>query len=122
MICNFIDCCIADDYWVECETCGNKLETMAPAHKFNSLGIVCKGKNSKIELVGEGKSFTFPAQIVELGDNEYTKTPELYLMQHTGNRVFLDVDRPFIIRLVRGDGDKFSVHEEVNVKVSIFKK
>jgi hypothetical protein len=120
MICNFIDCCIAKDTWVECETCGTKLETMAPAHKFNSLGIVCKGKPA--ELVGEGKSFTFPAQIVELGDNHFSKTPQLYLMQHTGNRVFLDVDRPFLIRLVRGDGDKFSVCDEVNVKISIFKK
>jgi hypothetical protein len=68
------------------------------------------------------KSITFPAKIIELGDNEYSNTPQLYLMQETGNRLVIDVNRPFLIRLVRGDGEKFSVYDNVNLTISISKK
>jgi hypothetical protein len=67
------------------------------------------------------KSITLKAKIVELGDNEITDVPQMYLMQNTGNRIFLDVNRDFLIDLVRGDGDTFSVYEDVNITITISK-
>lgn len=121
MICDFIDCCVGDDYWVECKNCGSKLITMAPARKFNELAIVCEGKKELPKDIPH-KSITFVAQIIELGDNLFSRIPQIYLMQDTGNRILLDVNRPFLIDLIRGDGDKFSVYDCVNLTISISKK
>jgi len=67
------------------------------------------------------KSITLKAKIIEIGDNEITDVPQIYLMQNTGNRIFLDVNRDFLIDLVRGDGDTFSVYEDVNITITISK-
>ena len=116
MICNFVDCCILDDYWVECEKCGKKLITTEPARKFNELGIVCEGKQIL------QKSITLPVKIIELGDNEYSRVPQIYLMQNSGNRILIDVNHAFLINLVRGDGEKFSIYDDINLTISISKK
>ena len=68
------------------------------------------------------KSVTLKAKIIEIGDNQITDVPQMYLMQDTGNRIFLDVNRDFLIDLVRGDGDTFSVYENVNITITISKE
>jgi hypothetical protein len=67
------------------------------------------------------KSITLKGKIIEIGDNQITDVPQMYLMQNTGNRIFLDVNRDFLIDLVRGDGDTFSVYEDVNITITISK-
>jgi hypothetical protein len=67
------------------------------------------------------KTIPLKAKIVEIGDNQITDVPQMYLMQNTGNRIFLDVNRDFLIDLVRGDGDTFSVYEDVIVTITISK-
>ena len=68
------------------------------------------------------KSITLKAKIVELGDKVITDVPQMYLIQNTSNRIFLDVNRDFLIDLVRGDGDTFSVYEDVNITITISKE
>ena len=47
MDCHFIDCCIGDDYWVECEGCGRKFISAKAAKHFNALGIHCEETTSR---------------------------------------------------------------------------
>lgn len=116
MKCNFIDCCIDEDTWVECQNCGRKFITLKPAKDFNNLEIYCEPKDTS-------KSIVLKAKIIEMGDNKMygVDVPQLYLEQETGNRILLDVDRGFLIDLVRGKGDKFSVYEDINLKLTISK-
>ena len=66
-------------------------------------------------------SIKLKAKIIEVGDNECSDIPQIYLQQDTGNRVLLDVNRDFLIDLVRGK-DTFSVYEDVNLVITIEKK
>ena len=66
-------------------------------------------------------SIKLKAKIIEVGDNECSDIPQIYLQQDTGNRVLLDVNRNFLIDLVRGKGDTFSVYEDVNLVITIEK-
>ena len=132
MDCKFVDCCIGDDYWVECENCGTKIVANSGAREFNKLGILCdpEKRNSekmlsaivdKIKGETKGKNTSFQAKIIEMGDNEFSDIPQLYIQQKTGNRIVFDTNRDFLIDLVRGKGDTFTVYDEVMVTLTITK-
>ena len=67
------------------------------------------------------KTITVNAKIIEIGDNVETDKPEIYLLQEGGNRIFIDVNRDWLIDLVRGKKEKFSVYEDVELTITISK-
>lgn len=69
------------------------------------------------------KQITVSAKIIEIGDQvEGNNHPEIYLLQPSGNRIFIEVNREWLIDLVRGKGANFSVYEEVDLTITISKK
>lgn len=91
------------------------------SEKKNSANIL-DAIIDKIKSEAEGKNTSFKAKIIEMGDNEFSDVPQLYIQQKTGNRIVFDTNRDFLIDLVRGKGDKFTVYEEVMVTLTITKE
>lgn len=78
MLCEFEDCNIADDYWVECKHCGRRLDGLFKASKINDLGIQCqeiKPKQSEqaivnwVGVVEYIKENTFTAKLIDKSDD-----------------------------------------------------
>ena len=49
--CKFIECCIAEDYWCECEICGRKLQGFMKAEQLNKLNILHQEDEKKTDSI-----------------------------------------------------------------------